>query len=892
MSGTSSRDVSTESVSRTASSCSAVKAGGAPAPASTSVVIPAPVVKQNIEEVLRHGSPSTRGLHSISPLAPDAVRTPPADSRGPPRYLRARGITPSPAASAARGRREAREPPQPKQDSRRRRPFSRGRGDRHRSSSSSSSHRHQGEGKQGKAQAASPPQPQPPDAASSDSQAPTRREMTVPPQLAAPSQQSDLPLPPPKQRQLSPSDNQCGNQAQQEVQRRDRLSQPDDSDGAVADTQEQEQERSARTPPPRSRSPASAHASSLRVCNGTKEAVAGAPSRRGHVEDMVLTVPRLSPAQASPLAPSTQPQRARRTGEDFRHGSPVQPAAWQQHLLKRPLQVGIPGRVGVPGKGSAAAEVTPSAARRGAALSTPPQLVSTSPIARSYVVQSFSSYLPGESTVLLGAHHRGGPSPSSAPPPPSQAVGPSAGVAATTSMPAVVIEVAVVATAAPSLPEPEVLQLYEDMLRHRHAGNCKGWSGGVSRHDGRDAQQRYTHDDLAAAFDLIVHIQLATVAAVTVSDIKDEVALRTGLPAAQQCLVYDAVLLQDCLPVCLLPSVADDDGVGDGQDAAMGRSAGHDCWRLVCVPLSSDSSAAAMARQTRRIESPPRAAASPAAAADAMPYDDGGDKAAATLQSLLSISPVRPRTRTSRAAEAAATSPSRRPGAVPFTLSNGTTVAASATILANTATATASAPTAARAGNTEQVVSEHINRLRRLYLSNAEMSDQSGRGGWGFAVAAVERAPEHADPSTAAMTGARQPARQQRDLLLSPLRAAPAVGAEHYRTRFGLSSSAAPIPSACTLPSPCRAELSDALIAALPPPPLRRPVTLPYESITTLSWKSSVPQTQPMQPVQITASSSVGADASGGNGGGGVDASWMSSLSASFSSAAAAAVMM
>ncbi|CAG9568242.1 conserved hypothetical protein [Leishmania major strain Friedlin] len=874
MSAMSSRDISTESLSLTASSRSAAKADGAAVPALTFVVIPARVAKQNIEEVLRRGSPSTRGLHSISPLAPNAARTPPADSRGPPRYLRARGITPSPAASSARGRREVREPPQSRQNSRRRRPFSRRRGDRH-SSSRGSSHRHQGEGKQGKAQTASPPQPQSSEAASSDSQTPKSREMTAPPQLAVPAQLSNLLLPlPQNHRQLAPSDNQCGNQAQQEVQRRDRLSQPDDSGSAVAETQEQEQECSARAPSPRSKSPASAHASSLHKCNGTTAAAARAPARRSHVVDMVLTIPRLSPAQASPFAPSKQPQRTRRTGEDFRHGSSVQPAAWQQQLSKRPLQVGIPGRVGVPGKGSAAAVVTPSAAQRGTALSTSPQLVSTSPIARSYVVQSFSSHLPGESTVLLGAHHRGGPSPSSTPPPSSQAVGPSAGVAAATSMPAVVIEVAVVAAAAPSLPEPEVLQRYEDMLRQWHAGNSNGCSGGAPRHDGREAQQWYTHNDLSAAFDLIVHIQLAAAAAVTVSDIKDEVELRTGLPAAQQCLVYDAVLLQDCLPVCLLPSAADDDGVDDERGAAMGRSAGPDYWRLVCVPLSSASSPAAMARQTRRIESPPRAVASPAAATDATRYDDGGDEAAAALRSLLSVSPVRPRTQTSRAAEATATSPPRRPGAVPFTLSNGTTVTAS---------------TAATAGHTEQVVSEHINRLRLLYLSNAEMSDQFGRADLGFPVAAVERAPEHADPSTAAMAGVRPPTRPQRDLLLSPLREAPAVGAEHYRTRFGLSSSAAPISSACTPPPPRRTELSDALIAALPPPPVRRPVTLPYESIKTLSWKPSVHQTQ---PAQITASSSVGAGTNGGNGGGGVDASWMSSLNASFSSDAAAAVMM
>lgn len=68
-----------------------------------------------IAALLSNGAPPTRGTHSISPLAPDAVRRPPADLNGPPRYLRSRGLTPSPSSrprlhasqnpSSGRGRR-------------------------------------------------------------------------------------------------------------------------------------------------------------------------------------------------------------------------------------------------------------------------------------------------------------------------------------------------------------------------------------------------------------------------------------------------------------------------------------------------------------------------------------------------------------------------------------------------------------------------------------------------------------------------------------------------------------------------------------------------------------------------------------------------------------------
>ncbi|KAG5507760.1 hypothetical protein JIQ42_08049 [Leishmania sp. Namibia] len=887
---------------------------------------------KKIRAILRHGSPRTRGFHSISPMAPDASRAPPVELQGPPRYLRARGLTPSPSAAAA-SRCKFREQQQPERDKRCRRSSSHRRDDRRRSS-----HDRHEKGEQGVAQAAPPPQAQPPDAISNGSQSQKMDATTAPQHLVASSQPSVLPPSLPAEHQSHcPSDGQHSNTAQQEAQRQDCASQSEEWRGAVAVAQDKK--CPARTPPPRSRSPASRRASSLYSHSGPA------------VEGMVLAVPQLSPAQATadnnrhPLEPaavsfsvSARPPRGWRTGEGSSHGVPLQPAAGKQHqrhshldYSQCPPQAGASGRFGVPGK-DATAEVAPSAARRAATLRSSTPLVGTSPITCSYVAQSFSSYLPGESTVMLGARHRRCPTPSCASPSlplsSSQAVGLNAGAAAPNSIAVAGIVVAVVAAAAPSLPEPEVLERYEDMLRYWHGGSSSGGSVGEPRHNGGDAQemtqQRYTDEDLCAAFNLVVHIRLANAAAATVSDIKGEVERRTGLPAAQQCLVYDAMSLQNCLPIHLLLLALGEDnnrseasergvrchsdgGVGGGRDAVMGGRAGNNCLRLVCVPLSSHS-AATMAQQTRPIGSPPRAVASLTAATDGR-----GDSETAPLRSLRLMPHASPKTQAASVAAAASrTSPPRRPGARPFTLSHGTTAAASAISLASKATASASPMTAA--SNMEQVVSEHINRLRRLYLSDAEISDEWNRGGSASAVVGMRRVPEHAD-------------------LLST--AASAVGAKHDRIRFGLPSVAALVPSDYTPPRPAYrsavmngsnsdsaillgslprgAVLSEALIAALPAPPVRRPAPLPpnevasviagsggtcvpHTSIGALSCKPSELQTQPTpqatQPAQATASSRVGANDSDGNSGsgdGGVDASWISSLSTSSSPAVAAA---
>ncbi|AIN95502.1 hypothetical protein LPMP_050600 [Leishmania panamensis] len=898
MSTLSSRRVSTASLSFATTSCSVIKRDEATVSVLTSSKALTPSVKQRVEAILRHGSPCTRGLHSISPLAPDAARAPPVELQGPPRYLRARGLTP-PAAAEATGRRETRQQQQQQQQSEQDgghwRSSSCRRDNRRRSSHS------QAKSKRGMAQAASPPQSQPPDAANNVSQPPKMHRMT------APLQESGLSLSlPSKHRHHYPSDHQYSNHAQPEAQRLDRTSQLNEGRGTVEDRPELV--RAARAPPPRSRSPASRRDSTLFERSDPMAAMTRPPFRGGNIEDMALVVPRLSPSHAAPLTRTRSPQSAARQQ--------------QQHLSQRPLQVGISGRFGVPGKnttakGSTAAEMTPSAAQHAAALSTFPPLASTSPILRSYIAESFSSYLPGESTVLLGAHHRGKstPHPASSPPPsPSQAASPHAEASAATSMTAVEIEVAVASSTVSSLPEPAVLARYEEILRDWRIGNSNSCSGGTPHYNGHDAQHtgqlRYTDEEFAAAFDLIVHIRLAAGAVVTVSEIKDEVERRTGLPAAQQSLVYDAMSLQDCLPIHLLLLAADEDdvdtnchqmgewgakhhtdgGVSARRDAVMGGRRRRGCLRLVCVPLSSDSAAAAtVVRRTRQVRSPLRAAASPAAAATAV------DFTAFPTRSSAFIGPTR--AASAAAAVAVPTSPPRRPGAVPFTLSHGTTIMTSATGLSSAA-ATSASP-AALTGNTEQVLSEHISRLRRLYLPNEEISNTLRRGGWASAGAGVERAPEHTDPSVTAMAAVPQPKWQQQNLLSS----APTA---YQNLMMNGGGGAAPIRGPLL---PHRTELSEALIAALPAPPVRRSAALPsadvtsantsnggisapYASIKTLSWKPSVPQTLPSplltRQARISTGGDVDADGDDGNGGG-VDASWMSSLSFSSSSAAAAA---
>ncbi|KAG5487069.1 hypothetical protein LSCM1_07739 [Leishmania martiniquensis] len=834
-------------------------------------------------------------------MAPDAARDPPAELQGPPRYLRARGLTPSPSAVAAR-RRASRERQQPGQDGRRRQ------------------------------SSAAQTVAQPPDAISNGSQSRKTDESAAPPDPFASSQPSGLSQPPlPNHRDECPGDSPHSSIAEQEAQRQDCASPTEEWRGAVALSHELE--RSARAPPPRSRSPASRRASSLCSCRGPT--VAG----------MVLAVPQLSPAHATandnrrPIDPATA------------SGVPPQPALGKRHRhhrdvhSQRPPATGIDGRLGVPGQ-DAVSEATLSAARRATSLFTSPPLMGTSPIARSYVVPSPSSYLGGDATVLFGVHHRRDLAPScvspSLPLSSSRAFDASTDATAATSMAVARIAVAVVAAAAPSLPEPEVLERYEDMLRFGLGGCGVGEPRRNGDGDARQAApQCYTAEELSAAFDLVVHIRLANAATATVSDIKGEVERCTGLPATQQCLVYDAMSLQNCLPLHLLLFAVDegtdsspaderevqprsDGSVGGERDAITAAKAAYGCLRLVCVPLSSDSAAATtMTQQTRQIESPPRAAGSLAAAAAAadtaalpprstapatgIRHDSRRDDETAAPRSLLLMPHVSPNTRASSAAAAASlASPLQRPDARPFTLSHDTSAAASAMRLASKGAASAS-PVAAT-DEMERVVSEHINRLRRLYLSDAEMGNESSRVGSASAVVGMRRGPEHAEPlSTAASTVG---ARRDRDRF-SPLSAAAPVPSRAYRSAMMDGSSH---PTIGVGPLPHRAVLSEVLVAALPAPPARRPVTLlsngvasataggdgtcvPRTSVEALSWKPSELQTQPMpqtaRPVQTTASSGVDADVNAGNSQGGVDASWISSLSMSSSSTddAAAAVL-
>ncbi|KAG5511427.1 hypothetical protein JKF63_07390 [Porcisia hertigi] len=419
--------------------------------------------------------------------------------------------------------------------------------------------------------------------------------------------------------------------------------------------------------------------------------------------------------------------------------------------------VDVPEDFSLSGKGAkasdaASSEVAPPVARPASTFTASPPLKNTSLIQRSCVAQSVWSGLLDDSMRPLGAHRRVGPAMPSASQPLSspRAASTSAAITGATSVPVVTIEVAVVASAASSPPGLALLELYENVWKRWCSRNGRVGSKGVARRDSQSTQPTrqtwHTDEDLATVFDLVERIPLTTVDTVTVGDIKCEVEWRTGLPAAQQCLAYDAISLHDCLPVHLLLSTADqysnkssDGSVGAERDAAIGEEAGDVCLRFVCVPLSSDSSALMMAAApwNDRVGLSPRAssqstagddcantpargrASMSAMSHDANKSDRGGVITSPSRNSMSSIPPDTRAPVTAAAAAAAAApprDPQRRPGAVSFMSSYGTTTTAPAAT-----------------SHIDQAVSMHISRMRRVYLNHAGTSDQSIREGEGEA---------------------------------------------------------------------------------------------------------------------------------------------------------------
>jgi hypothetical protein len=510
-----------------------------------------------------------------------------------------------------------------------------------------------------------------------------------------------------------------------------------------------------------------------------------------------------------------------------------------------------------------------------------PQLAGTSPILHSYVAQSFSSYLPGSSTMLgrttatasqqLQQQQRLTTASDSDPSRRKEAQGQRA-----SSGTAVGLEVAVMAERVAELPPPDVLEHYDALWRQCEARQ---------QHRGGNPS---SNSDVAALFSLVVHITLPyqTVAAtaspvgaaiparqlVTVGDVKDEVALRTGIPSSQQCLVYEAMSLQDSLPVHLLLSADDDEEEADADGASAGR-----CLRLLCIPLMADAELRWPSRKRHHgVASPGSEARSLATEQNSVAGErgKGGGDSVDDLRSLLLLSPARHGVSSAHAqsqqqqqqkqqvvvgregnSEAA---PATRRGAVPFFLSH-----------LPTTTATVSAATRsinriddgaawqrrdAQAVEPDAAVMQHIERLRRLYLDNGANSTSFSSGTTAAAAtqAVVSAAPasvassvfpgpreylfnaeyqlnssgrvEHADPAVHAL--------QQR-LLLSQLTApssavhstsvSPAVqGSAWARMTHTRGSDGGVVAAAA---SPASAALSDALIAALPAPPVRQSST-------------------------------------------------------------------
>ncbi|KPA80839.1 hypothetical protein ABB37_04264 [Leptomonas pyrrhocoris] len=910
-----------------------------------------------VAAVLRGGGPLSRGRHSISPMAPDAPRAPPAELQGPPRYLRERGLTPSPSAIAARRRSSARRAadekrkdssnstPEKKKGRKGRRSASRtpspgtvssgGSRGRHshplsgRSHEKDHKHRHHHNRHR---DAAEPTSKAKRNGKKEKTSAREARVLgrgtvlapacdTVDSHSAATAAAPSLRGPPLTVQQLEQQQQQLGWNARDALsstsfQSLHRQSPPvggRDREGAARGAD-------IRAPPPRANSPSnrlnprpslgpagreSARDRSQRTLDDASNKRRGG-SCSGLDEDTAvdLTVPVLS---AHHRARTAWPASTTRRGS-----GPPGPAAWDNdqrrgsgdpptssrcryggcdddgddvhandRAQRSSSRTGVappPGAYSLPPSAQQQQPAFPDPADSvqhpshrfglpsssagagggGARFSASPHLAGASPILDSYVAQSFNSSLPGHSTVLGG----GGGAPAT-----SHRHARAAGVNSARKrsllkhskqdQAEVELEVAVLAESVEELPPTDTLEHYAALLRRYEAQQ--------QQQQQRRAAPHADDGDIASLFGLVVHMVLPSQATpadalneegaapssteaaqppspVTIGAVKDEVALRTGIPALQQCLVYEAMSLQDSLPVhLLLSAAADDEEEGEEGDDAEGRR-----LRLLCVPLKADatptwpsprrrSSVAGAGAETRHVRAP-----------------GGNEKEADTasddvddLTSLLLLSPVRHGVSTTQTApqdlpgSTTEAAPVARRGAVPFTLSDGT-IASPAT----TASATvkriqndAAAQRSGAPGTAQEAVSRHIDRLRRLYLDDGNRDPNDDDAAASAAAAAVNTNGYDASSPPSMLPPPRDyllhPAYQlnqtggvesadpvvhalQQRLLLSELTAPSTT-----TTTTGTGGSSRAIPAVYR--GAAAAALSDALLAALPAPPVRRP---------------------------------------------------------------------
>lgn len=992
-------------------------------PSAAAALNLAPHVRNpRVDAVLRRGGPASRGRHSISPMAPDAARAPPVELQGPPRYLKERGLTPSPRATAASSRnRSAREAgadkrasprsnshtPSPRavshRDGEKQRKKERGSRKRTDKGVSSPSHSHlsphrehthkhhrrrsnsvssatthdkkkresreRGEKAGGRGGGVADV------VAMKEARLRGRGSVVAPPYTAEDTASMDgvvgpssLLAPGLTVEHLEEQKRRLQRQRQQQLEWdvRNELSsvsfqsfqsRPLGGNGRFAVTD-------VRAPPPRATSPS--HRSQLGRVDAGAASLPPGETCREDAPDVDLTVPVLS---AHRDTRSGRPRSITRGGEkdytssdiDPKLSGPPGPAAWmpsqrggagsaavfaataasaahryercdsdtanregdaaagggdgvrnaekngssgrpggatrQSGVSPRRVRASLPAdrpsptaaagaslshRFGVSPTASITA-ATAAAAARPPRFSASPHLAGTSPIAHSYVAQSFNSYLPGGSTVLGDGANVNGKRTSSG-----------AGV-----------EVAVLAARVAELPPPDVLEHYDHLLR-RYRQQERSTMASDVMHPDDSAEVR-------SLFSVVVHLSLppqatarrrqqqdveddeASAAQVTIGNVKDEVALRTGIASGEQTIVYEAMALQDSLPVHLLLSADDLEGGEDGHSL-----------QLLCVPLVAAPAEARRAVPSSRRTSAATTTATPLKSRRRGDAGGGGGVATAadsedSQRSLLLLSPSRYAAAPSAAISAAAAPPPLlngeqrrrgsdadaapvRLGAVPFTFSPATVERRAAESGQRISSRDDGVQRTAVAGDEERAISQHIDRLRRLYLqdhgsSGADRPTSTGSNHNGFTALPNPRdyllepsfeinrtgIVEHANPHVHNL---------QQQLLLSQLTAAGPSSAA-AQTRVPASESAWQVArsrardaqgtaaTGVSARSHTGSVLSDALLAALPAPPVRNAhYSNGSSSGVVLSgggMKHNAPSRSAPHPMQTPASSTAAA---------------------------------